>query len=153
MKAIVSILPILFFSTSLAQTKIVIQYDEAGNQIYRGPDNNIQSLSKTNTEKEKLVIIEHQNTKEEDIFLTNIELYPIPVKDILTIRWSSEVDDLIDHVSLYEHNLLTNLFTQKNISHLNREIKIDLTPNRTGVYILSFQLKNGKTISKNIIKE
>ena len=89
---------------------------------------------------------------EDDTFWREIKIYPVPVKDILTIVWSDKVDRLIDEVSLYEQNTVHWKFQQKNIPNLNRQVQIDMTDYYMGVYILSFQLKDGKIISKNITK-
>ena len=53
--------------------------------------------------------LEEQNTK----FWKNVTLYPVPVKNILTIEWNQEINPLIESISLYEHSRLSQIFIQK----------------------------------------
>lgn len=140
---------ICVFGFAKAQsTTLIFGYDKSGNQILRTQPSNVSTNNKTNlfvpntTEKIKT---------EEDLFWDKIQIYPVPVKNILTLGWQSETRDLIANINLYEHNSLSNLFTYKVINSDN--IEVNMTGFRMGVYILSFTLKNGKTYSKNIIKE
>lgn len=80
-------------------------------------------------------------------------MYPVPVKDLLTISWTEEIDKMIESVSLYEHNTLYERIYRKNIPNINRRVQVDMTAYNAGVYILSFQLKDGKIHTKNIIKQ
>ncbi len=143
------LLPVLGFS----QTEVYFKYDEAGNQRYRGANPN----GKQAEEVPKEEIIENINsqtqiTSSDDEFWNGIRIYPVPVKDILTIDWSDEADALIDHVSLYEQNTIHWKFQQQNIPNLNKQIQINMTGYYMGVYVLTFTLKDGRTLSKNITK-
>lgn len=124
---------------------IVFRYDEAGNQIYRGTDIIIVGPG--------VVESKETNLKIEDHFWLGIQIYPVPVKDILTISWNEENNDLIESVSLYQHTTMAFLFQQKNYANLNRQVQIDMTRNYMGVYVLNFQLKDGRVMTRNIIKE
>ena len=81
-----------------------------------------------------------------------VQVYPVPVKDELTIGWSDEADEMIDHVTLYQHNTVANVFTTKNLPNLNRKVQVNMNGMYMGVYILSCQLKDGRKMSRNIIK-
>lgn len=141
-----------FSSYSSAQTDIIFNYDEAGNQIYRGISNhtNKKAIPRSNSFwGQSSNSLEEQNTK----FWKNVTLYPVPVKNILTIEWNQEINPLIESISLYEHSRLSQIFIQKNASTLNNRLEINMQNYYIGVYVLSFHLKDGKVISKNIIKE
>lgn len=125
---------------------IIFSYDEAGNQIYRGYSTFDQEQG-NKTEENK------NSVSEEDKFWLGVNIYPVPVKNVLTIAWNSENNDLIENVSLYQHSTLSSLFTQKNLPNLNSQIQINMTSYYMGVYILNFQLKDGRVMSRNIIKE
>jgi len=130
---------------------IIFQYDEAGNQIFRGYEcNNCPSgkqIPETITEN-----TEEYNVIDNDTFWNEIRIYPVPVKDVLTIDWTDEADDLIEYVSIYEHNSINWKFQQQNFPSLNRRIEVDMSGYYMGVYILTFQLKDGRTMSRNITK-
>jgi len=126
---------------------IVFKYDEAGNQIYRG----YAILGKSAPEEEPQIA--SQSFIEEDKFWLGIQIYPVPVKDVLTISWNEENNDLIESVSLYQHTTMAFLFQQKNYANLNRQVQIGMSSYYMGVYVLSFQLKDGRVMTRNIIKE
>ena len=123
---------------------IIFRYDEAGNQIYRGTDISII---------EPIEKAQATNSKAEDPFWLGIQIYPVPVKDVLTISWNEENNDLIESVSLYQHTTIAFLFQQKNYANLNRQVQIGMNSYYMGVYVLSFQLKDGRVMTRNIIKE
>lgn len=127
---------------------IVFNYDEAGNQIYRG-----YAISQGKSTQEESQNVQPQNLSKEDQFWLGIQIYPVPVKDVLTISWNEENNDLIESVSLYQHTTMAFLFQQKNYANLNRQIQINMSSSYMGVYVLSFQLKDGKVVTRNIIKE
>lgn len=130
----------------------IFSYDEAGNQIFRGYIcNNCPVLSKSETQ-EKQTPSANLSSVEDDTLWREIKIYPVPVKDILTIVWSDKVDSLIDEVSLYEQSTVHWKFQQQNIPNLNKQVQINMTNYYLGVYVLTFTLKDGRTISKNITK-
>lgn len=146
-KLLILIFAIGAFSLQKAQKIIIFQYDEAGNQVLRtGKSNN----AFTNN-KHSLPFIADKVKTEEDLFWEKIDIYPVPVKDVLTLRWQSETRDLIADINLYEHNSLSNLYTYKILNTNN--IEINMRGFRRGVYILSFTLNDGKTYYRNIVKE
>ena len=89
MKAIyfllVLICPILCFS----QTEIYFKYDEAGNQRYRGNDINGKQAEETPPEAE-VALMTQNDTLSDELFWSEIRIYPVPVKDILTIEWTNQ---------------------------------------------------------------
>lgn len=147
------------FKAQMAPTGIpqtggnVFRYDEAGNQIFRGyvcfncPIGNRGTDTETSTDPEITGVEDSQ----EDLW-NEIRIYPVPVKEILTINWTDKADLLIAEVGMYEQNTVHWKFQQKNIPNLDKKVQIDMTHYYMGVYVLTFQLKDGRTISRNIIK-
>lgn len=145
-----------FFSLSsigFSQTHMTFQYDEAGNQILRKAEiiQVPQAAPLVQSQPQTLASTAEETMEEK--FLKGLRLYPVPVQKVLTMDWSEENDALIDQISIFEHSRMLQIFNQKNSSSLNRMIEVNLTNLYTGVYTVSFHLKNGKVISKNIIKE
>ncbi len=134
---------------SYSQTEIYFKYDEAGNQRYRGT--NINARQVQDKQQEQVVVTTAKS--EEEKFWAELNLYPVPVKDMLTIQWTESVNDLIDSVSLYQYSVSNWNFQQKNTIKLNRQVQINMTGYYLGVYVLSFTLKDGRVYTKNIIKE
>lgn len=126
---------------------IVFKYDDAGNQVYRG-----YALQGKSTQEEPQNV-QPQNVLQEDQFWLGIQIYPVPVRDILNITWNEENNNLIDNLTLYQHNTMSFLFQQKNYPNLGRSIQINMSSYYMGVYVLSFQLKDGRVMTRNIIKE
>ncbi len=146
--------PVSLFSQispmAVPKPAIVFNYDEAGNQIYRGY-NGISVLGEQVKAQEEPVG-QQSAVPEQDPFWLGVQIYPVPVQSVLTISWNEENDAVIDHVSLYQHSTLAHLFQKKNLPNLNREVQIDMTHYYMGVYVLTFQLKDGRTLSRNITK-
>ena len=128
---------------------IVFKYDDAGNQIFRGYEVGMKQAQEPEVSimnAEQLMIPKDQE------FWEQLQIYPVPVKDVLTIVWSDKVDGLINDVSVYEQNSVHWKFLQKNIPTLNKRVYVDMTKYYMGVYVLTFTLKDGRVISKNILK-
>ncbi len=133
-------------------TKVYFSYDNAGNQIYRGDGLLMRSKSISNAEDPDNKKSTSNSIMDEKEFWSHIRVYPVPVKDMLTVDWNEKVNDLISEISLYEQNTVHWVFQSKKISTLNKEIKIDMSQKYMGVYILTFVLKDGRRMSKNITK-
>ena len=148
---ILSVMSFLVSALGFSQTttEIYFKYDEAGNQRYRGTNINARQ---TQDKQQEQVATTTAKTEEEK-FWAELNLYPVPVKDVLNIQWTDTVNELIDTVSLYQHSVTSWNFQQKNSVTLNRQVQINMTGYYLGVYILSFTLKDGRVYTKNIIKE
>ncbi|WP_392436807.1 T9SS type A sorting domain-containing protein [Cruoricaptor ignavus] len=154
MRRTLLLIPVLSLSSfSYSQTTVVFEYDSAGNQIYRGTETTTKTANqKPEVQRVQTVTMEDINKQKEEQFWSGIRIYPVPVKDVLTIEWTDEVNDLIENVSLYEHNTIHWKFQQQNLPNLNKQVQINMRSYYMGVYILHFQLKDGRVYSKNIIK-
>ncbi len=136
---------------SYGQTTVYFKYDDGGNQRYRG----LNASGKSQAESDSTQVVKPLTAElsEEDKFLLGVNLYPVPVKEILTIAWNEENDQLINYVTLYQHNSISYLYHQQNLSGYDRHMEINMSGYMSGVYIVSFELKDGRVISKNILKE
>ncbi|WP_294298974.1 T9SS type A sorting domain-containing protein [uncultured Chryseobacterium sp.] len=162
MRKIIYVSCILLCSVLSAQiipptsTKVYFDYDQAGNQIRRYGEEAPPSSSSIMSQEEsgKLSSSTNQNflLSEQEIW-DNIRVYPVPVKDILTIDWTEKVNDLISEVSIYEQSTVHWVFQSKKIASLDKKIAINLSQKYMGVYVLTFTLKDGRRISKNITKQ
>ena len=92
-------------------TEIYFKYDEAGNQRYRGTNINARQA----TQELAKAPIPPKQDDEVKKFWEGIKVYPVPVKDILTIEWTDENNELIDNVSLYEQPMCTFLPFQSQL--------------------------------------
>jgi len=148
MKKIAIGIGLLMLVSVKAQTTLIFDYDAAGNQIYRGPN-----TTSSKTSEETAFSLQEEILSEEDKFWLNMRIYPVPVKDILTIDWNEDNDSLIKHITLYQHSTLANVYQKQKMPNDNRHLEINMSGFYPGVYILSFELYDGNVISKNIVKE
>jgi Secretion system C-terminal sorting domain len=153
-KKLLSFISLSIGFLGISQSTIYFKYDEAGNQRYRGPEFNAKQASESTpkVETQTASLTQQPASLDEKTFWSNIRIYPVPVKDILTIDWNEKVDNLITEISLYEQNTVHWVFQSKKISSLDKSIKINMSQKYMGVYILTFTLKDGRRISKNITK-
>lgn len=147
MKTKILFISLLGCSMPAFSQEIHFNYDEAGNQRYRGINQTGKAAPKSDVLAASVM---DQKDKE---FLEEIRIYPVPVKDVLTIDWSDKVDGLIDSVSLYQHSTLSWIFQQKNMPSLNRQLNINMATLYKGIYILRFTLTDSRVVAVNIIKE
>ncbi|WP_343687303.1 T9SS type A sorting domain-containing protein [Chryseobacterium gleum] len=152
-KQLLSLSSLLIGFLGYSQTDVYFKYDEAGNQRYRGLDANAKQAGENFSKAEsKTTSLFSSQSIDEKAFWKQIRLYPVPVKDILTIDWTEEVDGIIQTVSLYQHSTVHWKFQQENIPSLNQQLKINMSGYEWGVYVLRFTLKDGRVFSKNITK-
>jgi hypothetical protein len=146
------LLPLCFCltGTAYAQTEVVFHYDEAGNQVYRGPFSS-EDKTKNNAKEEpenspQLSLM----SAEEAAFWKEVKMAPVPVKDILTIIVSEEIRKNLQEISVY--NMLGNmLYTKKRASDSSRT-EISMGHYIEGAYVVKFILKGGKIYSQTILK-
>lgn len=156
MKNKITVFILLIFSIEcLAQTELIFIYDEAGNQVYRGPkkakkDEGLPIIFGKNTENNSL--LSDESASFESLFLKEVRIYPNPVKDVLAVEWTENVSDKVREVRVYQHNTLHWLYTSDKTAIQNRGFQLNMQEQPYGIYILSFLLSDGKAISVNISK-
>lgn len=146
------LLPLCFCLTGVvyAQTEVVFRYDEAGNQVYRGPFSS-EDKTKNNTKEEP------ENTSqlslmsaEEAAFWKEVKMAPVPVKDILTIIVSEEIRKNLQEISVY--NMLGNMLYIKKKASDSHRTEISMGHYIEGAYVVKFHLNGGKIYSQTILK-
>lgn len=157
-----SILLVFISFLCFSQTEVYFKYDEAGNQRYRGPDasgkhasnnseNPIEEVAKMSQTEDYLADNDKGQSSETD-FWAEIRIYPVPVKDVLNLDWTDKADGLITQISLYQHNTIHYIFRHQNMPSEDNVININMSGRPAGIYILTFVLKDGQKLSRNIIK-
>lgn len=146
------LLPLCFCltGTAYAQTEVVFHYDEAGNQVYRGPFSS-EDKTKNNTKEEpenspQLSLM----SAEEAAFWKEVKMAPVPVKDILTIIVSEEIRKNLQEISVY--NMLGNMLYIKKKASDSHHTEISMGHYIEGAYVVKFHLNGGKIYSQTILK-
>jgi len=138
-------------------SKLIISYDMAGNQTQNFYCNDLDFCSppaaKKKEKEEAIFSAElHEDPIHDEESLENVEgvfVYPNPTDGLINIKLSSALIKNIHSIKLYNVNssLVKEIKTEKEI--------IDLYISRmaNGVYFLHIHLKEGKSITKKIIKK
>lgn len=123
----------------------VFQYDEAGNQIYRGP----QILWACITCKDQ---IQQAPLSLADQIANKIQAAPVPVKTDLTVLWDFSIRDFIVSIELLPYNAFT-ITESVNIRSLNTNSYIfRMSHLPYGVYYLKFNLSDGSVYTRTVTK-
>lgn len=142
-------------------SKLIMSYDIAGNQtqnFYCGdPSYCAPPAARKQQEKVETIVHEEEVIAEtepeeevEPVYENQLTVYPNPTENRVSIRVEQELLAQIHTIRIYNTNstLLQNLsFNKAN------KIEVDLTNKPAGVYFLHLHLKNGKSITKKIIKK
>lgn len=142
---------VISFSYSQGQ-EVHFGYDEAGSQVYRQVKEVSEFEIVLHDFNEKRVTQSVEN-EDENSFFKEVEIYPNPVKDVLTVEWSEKIEDKIYQVQLYQHSNLHWVYKSEGESLHYRKVKIAMQEYPYGIYILTFVLKDGRRMSVNIIKQ
>lgn len=154
---LLTILLLLFAANLFAQQKLRFTYDTAGNQITRARVCNTCLKARLPAIVDSLVIDSLTTeaiaeeiplpTLEEDFRLS---IYPNPVSDMLSVDWDPLPNDGAVAVQVYSMNgrQLVSYDLQPGDTH--SEISLGQYP--IGLYMLSLQLKSGKSKRIKAIK-
>lgn len=122
-------------------TKVLFEYDEAGNQIFRGPDSSgkITKQKETNEIKFKLIA-------------DKIKVASVPVITDLNIFWEKELSGYILSIDLLPYNAFKILehIEVKNNSTNSCQFYMGNRP--YGVYYLKFNLSDGAVYTVKVTK-
>lgn len=151
MKQVILLLLLFTTSITLAQNKVMFEYDTAGNQIKRTLCINCAPGTGKSTDKPK----EIADLTAEDLIKSfpedAISYYPNPVKEELYLKWSLIDDAKVSEIQLYSLNgqLL------KRISKLENQNTQSITFQQypQGIYNILFVFTNGEQKSLKIIKQ
>ena len=141
---------LLFIQQTFSQTRIVFNYDNAGNQVVRKLCLNCNEFRQSNQEIKEVTDVKEEdllNFFEEDV----ISYYPNPVKEELFLKWELINSNTVSKIDIYNLNgqiikSFTNL-TQEN----SKNISFQEYPSST--YLVLLLYSNGEQQSITIVKE
>lgn len=139
---------LLPLATLSVKSQVVFEYDEAGNQIYRGLGVANKSASHYEEENPR----EISKTSLAETIGNKIKVAPVPVKTDLNVFWEEEIKDYIVKVDLLPYNAFKIIETV-NISNLKTNsyvFRMNHLP--YGVYYLWFYLNDGSVYSVTVTK-
>ncbi len=141
-----ALLLIPFTCILVKSQEVAFDYDEAGNQIYRGL---LGSKNRSTEDKplEKTVIALSKS------IANKIRVAPVPVKSDLNVFWYKDVANYIKKIDLLPYNSF-NIIETVGVSNLNTNSYIFKMSHLTyGVYYLRFYLSDNSiytvTVTKN----
>lgn len=135
--------------TISAQT-VIFDYDEAGNQIYRGlQQNKSNNTQKSDTQKSEFF----KKIAMADNIGKSIKTVPVPVKTDLTVIWNADVKDCIIRIELLPYNSFKILsYLDLNKSSSLTSYVFPMTQYPYGVYYLKFYLNDGSIYTRTVTK-
>lgn len=145
----VVLLMALFPLAALAQqlpTKVVFEYDSAGNQIYRGIEIDMTSAARSILENEEDTQAEQEMFGYED---SKLKYYPNPVQNVLYVEWDRKYKEVVS-ISLYtsNHQVLQQI---GNLAFENQtQVHFDQLPK--GSYFMVVFYQDGTKENITIIK-
>lgn len=123
---------------------VIFSYDNAGNQIYRGPD----GLICANCQNSNTTI----TSSLADQMANKIQAAPVPVKTDLTVIWDNSVKDYITKIDLLPYNAFTIVETVNVRSLADNSYVFKMSNYSYGVYYLKFYLKDGSIYTRTVTK-
>jgi len=138
-------------------SKLLFVYDNSGNQKQRfycaTASCSVPNPPAGRAASEEAIAIKESALIEDNIseVKEELSLYPNPTKGLVLLKFSSSSDtSLSDVVNVY-NNL--GILVKTIPSGSKNELEIDLTDLSTGMYLVHTHLSNGKSITKQIIKQ
>lgn len=143
--------PVLLGSVFVySQTEVIFEYDESGNQIYRGKREHSSSSSNPYTPS-NFPSNGTTMSPEEIAFWREVKLAPVPVHDFLTIEISQEVKNKLHNIVVYDA-LGNPVYSIQNTSQMPLRREENLSYLSVGEYTFQFNLTDGKSYTQKILK-
>ncbi len=118
--------------------EVCFQYDASGNQT--AVESCAASSNQTKDEEEERI----------EYLSNRIFIYPVPTENELAIRWETELDGLISHISITSMYGGTTIPVVVDRNAL--QTTVDLSLYLDGIYIVTFDFVTGEHLSRKIIK-
>ena len=142
MKKLYSLFGILvIFSSNLSKAQVIFNYDDAGNQIYRGTGTGRMA----NTTESSTITLADQ-------IANKIQAAPVPVKIVLNVIWEHDIKDYIVKIELLAYNSFQIMETVDVKSKMGNSYVFDMSKYPYGVYYLKFYLSDGNIYTRTITK-
>ena len=145
MKKLYSLFGILvIFSSNQSKAQVIFNYDDAGNQIYRGTASGTGRMASSteNTSTPTLV----------DQVANKIQTAPVPVKTVLNVIWEQDIKDYIVKIDLLAYNSFQIIETVDVKSKMGNSYVFNMNNYPYGVYYLRFYLSDGSIYNRTITK-
>ena len=145
MKKLYSLFGILvIFSSNQSKAQVIFNYDDAGNQIYRGTASGTGRMASSteNTSTPTLV----------DQVANKIQTAPVPVKTVLNVIWEQDIKDYIVKIDLLAYNSFQIMETVDVKSKMGNSYVFNMNNYPYGVYYLRFYLSDGSIYNRTITK-
>ncbi len=134
--------------------KLVFIYDSAGNQKIRRAPNNSSGTPSLRAELPDQIVTnttdDEEIVDEINLFEETIVIFPNPTSGDLNMQWNSDYNFLIQEIIVSD---MSGRRVPINHSNGSQEVQVDLTRYPTGVYLVNFLLKDGRSVQKKIIKK
>ena len=143
-KTILPSLFLVFLFNGNAKSQVIFNYDDAGNQIYRGTSTGTGRIASPS-------IKENPSTLADQIS-NQIQIAPNPVETYLNVFWKENIANSIVKIELLPYNSFTIIEYVNLENKKSNQYRFNMTNLPYGVYYLKFYLSDGSTIAKTITK-
>lgn len=145
MKKLYSLFGILvIFSSNLSKAQVIFNYDDAGNQIYRGTASGTGRMASSAESTSTPTLA--------DQIANKIQAAPVPVKTSLNVIWEQDIKDYILKIDLLAYNSFQIMETVDVKSKMGNSYVFDMSKYPYGVYYLKFYLSDGNIYTRTITK-
>lgn len=127
-----------------AKSQVIFNYDDAGNQIYRGTASGTGRMA-SSTESTSTPTLADQ-------VANKIQAAPVPVKTSLNVIWEKDIKDYIVKIDLLAYNSFQIMETVDVKSKMGNSYTFDMNKYSYGVYYLKFYLSDGSVYTRTITK-
>ena len=143
-KTILPSLFLVFLFTGNAKSQVIFNYDDAGNQIYRGTTSGTGRMA-SSTESTSTPTLADQ-------IANKIQSAPVPVKTSLNVIWEKDIKDYIIKIDLLAYNSFQIMETVDVKSKMGNSYVFNMSNYPYGVYYLRFYLSDGSIYNRTITK-
>ena len=122
-----------------SSAQVIFNYDDAGNQIYRGTTTGTNRMASTS-----VTLADQIGNK--------IQAVPVPVKTVLNVICEQDIKDYILKIEVLAYNSFQIMESVDVKSKIMTSYIFDMTNYAYGVYYLKFYLSDGSIYTKTITK-
>lgn len=135
---------LVFLFTGYFRSQVIFNYDDSGNQIYRGTSSSTGRIA-SSTESASTPTLADQ-------IANKIQTAPVPVKTVLNVIWEQDIKDYILKIDLLAYNSFQIMETVNVKSKMGNSYVFDMSKYPYGVYYLKFYLSDGNIYTRTITK-
>lgn len=135
---------LVFLFTGYFRSQVIFNYDDSGNQIYRGTSSSTGRMANS-TESPSTPTLADQ-------IANKIQTAPVPVKTVLNVIWEQNIKDYILKIDLLAYNSFQIMETVDVKSKMGNSYVFDMSKYPYGVYYLKFYLSDGNIYTRTITK-